>query len=808
MGGVFLCILFLFYLFSTLHADLIASSQITNCVLDGSSEDTILNCQKKFVVSLSVDNGQNKTEAVQFTISSATDGNTTLQFVNPWTITLSKSPVAIYYPISYLQTVNADPSEAVIYTRDWIVVSSCQSGAYSDNPTCGWYKDSNGNNIPDSQGFCCSCNLAEYLGISDDQTRAGLTCSFFSGSSSSAHCLRFDDNGWYDIFQIANAQDMYTIDIDISQGGGTNTTVTLSPSTTISSSSSVIARLLGDFSPFQQLPVYSTKYLAVPSSGNPRETDGMDTWMMIDTDLFDLSGTVCNKIGVSFAGFNSEASHCKLLVNSCLGYQIEDYYQSDLQLQKANRIGNYFLSFFGGLYYAETYTSSLTNRFLAFDLTGLQSSVITLTFSADDIRFVTNESPGQIVSAYVEEFEALSKDGRMHVVVVNNGTINAQYEITVTQCSTGIATIQAQEPTLVPRKQTEFIFNIQSENALQKSYQCKVSLLDSQAVLLDYRIVYFNTSATNFQTTAQGGDTSGDSGDDLKSDKHSSCSQACSAFYDIICFLSHKCWKNVFSFLGTIIGIAAGLFILYKLKQHFGMCGLCSKICCGCCGSSSNDKKKKKKKKAKKEKLKREKSVKMKKMKKEKSTKHREETRGKPSDYEKTRGNSSDYSSDSSYTYSSGSEGSYSSYTSGSDYDSSSSEYELEEGRRRRGAMGLSSSEMSLSAQRHTPVYLCFSGAKNTPLYKPGAQFCLIGEIEKTKNNFEFNLEAYPSQTKYLQVSTQRYARLQTPRPIDVELFRMPLNDGQVRKSLTTNPPAMYTCINKPYATKKAKNKK
>jgi hypothetical protein len=86
-------------------------------------------------------------------------------------------------------------------------------------------------------------------------TRADLTCSFFSGSSSSAHCLRFDENAWYwegerrrnggerrgeggrgrqrgennkityiryDIYQIASSQDMYTIDIYIDKGDQTN----------------------------------------------------------------------------------------------------------------------------------------------------------------------------------------------------------------------------------------------------------------------------------------------------------------------------------------------------------------------------------------------------------------------------------------------------------------------------------------------------------------------------------------------------------------------------------------------------------
>ncbi len=51
------------------------------------------------------------------------------------------------------------------------------------------------------QGFCCSCDLSEVLWLSNEQTRAGLTCSLFAFGvdASSAHCLRFDPL-WYDVF--------------------------------------------------------------------------------------------------------------------------------------------------------------------------------------------------------------------------------------------------------------------------------------------------------------------------------------------------------------------------------------------------------------------------------------------------------------------------------------------------------------------------------------------------------------------------------------------------------------------------------
>ena len=60
----------------------------------------------------------------------------------------------------------------------------------------------------DSEGFCCSCTLAEFLentftGATGDETRANLDCSlfsnpFFSGVAGSASCLRYDPL-WYHV---------------------------------------------------------------------------------------------------------------------------------------------------------------------------------------------------------------------------------------------------------------------------------------------------------------------------------------------------------------------------------------------------------------------------------------------------------------------------------------------------------------------------------------------------------------------------------------------------------------------------------
>lgn len=49
------------------------------------------------------------------------------------TVHVTKSPVALLYPVTYLKTVNYLPLEKVQHA------DNCKDGDFEDNPTCGWY---------------------------------------------------------------------------------------------------------------------------------------------------------------------------------------------------------------------------------------------------------------------------------------------------------------------------------------------------------------------------------------------------------------------------------------------------------------------------------------------------------------------------------------------------------------------------------------------------------------------------------------------------------------------------------------------
>jgi hypothetical protein len=92
-------------------------------------------------------------------------------------------------------------------------------------------------------------------------------------------------------------------------------------------------------------------------------------------------------------------------------------------------------------------------RYLSFALDQIRATVTTLTLNADDIIYTINRSvilvparprsrsnststsyyhhrsPGRIVAANITGFEGLATQGELDVVVMNNGTIQADYTV-------------------------------------------------------------------------------------------------------------------------------------------------------------------------------------------------------------------------------------------------------------------------------------------------------------------------------------------------------------------------------------------
>jgi hypothetical protein len=81
-------------------------------------------------------------------------------------------------------------------------------------------------------------------------------------------------------------------------------------------------------------------------------------------------------------------------------------------------------------------------------------------------------SSGIIEKAFVLEFEAQSKNGKMRVQITNTGTILADYSVTVTECSEGIKPIIAKRTSMAPAESKELEFGVYSQYELEAENQC------------------------------------------------------------------------------------------------------------------------------------------------------------------------------------------------------------------------------------------------------------------------------------------------------------------------------------------------
>ncbi|GJQ08673.1 hypothetical protein GpartN1_g464.t1 [Galdieria partita] len=588
------------------RATLTSAGEIQSCTNNGSSS---LHCDKKWVVTFAIANGQqgvDSTVAKVFgsnqsePLTDPSDPNKAYLFNYTLHITLSKSKIAIEYPLVYLQDFNNQPYEIVYEANSngplEEYTNPCVDSWGSSNPTCGYaYNPPNeidiANRIYNSQGFCCQCGVSDYLA---EGTREGLSCNLLGSlfqiePSQAAHCLRFDPL-WYSGFKVGTYELYYWVTVNISRCP-LNTTVVnnsicsletfeVGPTSPLAYSDKYGIQIqdIGDFSPWQGTPTYSNKLLMKPdycqdsqwwclnrTADIPSE---IAKWMLVDTDQVTLSGDECNKVGVSYSAFQDESSRCLRAVNSCLGNQLEDFYKSDLKALKEGTSGNYFVQFFGDF---DGNDVSGANPKMRFWTDRIQSSNILLEFAAASLFHVVDVSEGKIVDAKVNLVEAYSKDGKMTITIQNTGKVEAAYEVTAS-CPNNILPILAQQVYIQPNQTKNITFQVDVEDTHGGNFICNISLQNSIGQSISSYKVRIDSAGINVSTGPQAGQPSGSDGTTSSNyGSSSACQKSCGSFFNIICFFEHSCWLNILYVILVVIGLLVGGCIGIKLFMHFGL---------------------------------------------------------------------------------------------------------------------------------------------------------------------------------------------------------------------------------------------
>lgn len=472
---------------------------------------TSLSCSQKIVVTVDLENNRlYETEQLNFGVSCvnsptdqcpcpcnyATDANCQCRDLRQ-NISVAATKTAVYasYPLTYFRHFNGRPYEEIV------VGSSCRDGENDAGATCGFAK-LGGQDIPHSQGFCCSCPLFNLGGASTSLTRGNLQCGLIS-TQKSAHCLRLDATWWHAGFMIGEYALDFKINLNITTttaaasaadanstaagnstlGGGNSTgssrteVLAITPAQPFQRDSGrrVSAKLLGDLEAYQQAPQLDGKYLMIPTPAGegPQESYSrrFNEWMVVDSSKVTTTGLECDKIGVDYAVFrNSQPNGCGTPQGSCLRNQIYDLYFQDLARIDSGREPLYFVGRYGGgtdnvqqMRAAEMPSGSLQLS-LNLPIAAIKTSLLTLTVAADDVALVVNRCPAEIISIEVctydgkicGGFEAMAARGYLRVEVRNSGYVSSDYTITVNKCTAGVRPMQAQRSGIAPHPPWSF----------------------------------------------------------------------------------------------------------------------------------------------------------------------------------------------------------------------------------------------------------------------------------------------------------------------------------------------------------------
>jgi hypothetical protein len=512
---------------------IIAASKIVKCQRTGTEPLGIDGgaCAKKMVVAITVASGDvHGTEQVEALIETADDvsaaGEPTEKLGEPYLVTLTKRRPVAHYPIKYIQSVNNNPYELHMKQNyDTILGGHLKflSNGHCDGSSCGYAVDGEGVRIVDSEGICCSCKFTEQLfgkatSASKGSRGDDLNCKLFSSGQASAHCLRQDDL-WYNVFSIGDPQVHSRVNVDVMQRLLPNGTrpgclrpYAEDPAAAVfrnermwvgserrhaqSDDGSVLATFIGDFAPPQAPKVLSGYYLMVPEIRGMTTTAaglhpqivshgiGPKSWMLVEKEQFGLDGTQCNKIGVGYTAFRHQAAICNQQFDSCLNNQPQDFW---------DRGDDYRLSSFGTFEMAHDETTN--TRSISYTVEQVQDTLVTLSMTADGVRFIENFSPGRIILARINNFVALDGPGELAIKVENTGCIAAKFSIFV-GCNRDILPLSTRESSIAANDFWEVSSPVHATNTLGGNYWCQVTLLGATGTVLDTSNVTFTTNAT------------------------------------------------------------------------------------------------------------------------------------------------------------------------------------------------------------------------------------------------------------------------------------------------------------------------
>jgi hypothetical protein len=484
----------------------ITTAEITDCT-DG---ERGFSCKegKKTLITLAVSYGLEHDIEVTTVSYFDADGEPvaaaeTLEF------TISKSMPVESYPLRHFHTVAYFPYEEVIKVPDTLGCIDC---ADSCSPTAGWtYQDAN--QIPYSQGFCISKLLDPFYNDCFWRGEKTLgTKATWDNPFSTAHALRMGEL-YYHGYEIGKRVRDFEISITLKQGDA-NQELWLTPNNPVTSTNvinegvpqypdpafHVVAELVGDMKDYKAAPDLSNYILYIPAGPNthPYVQNYWENMLLVPREEVSKDDTELDKVGVSYYAFRKLIGSGNARVTQAgdgLHNQLYHKHGKDLQtlIKNPDAETEYLISGKKIFKNSMEFKAGM-NKVLEHKIPYISYSEISLMLYSLGIAVVTSESMGIIVEAHVEDFDSMSEDGVLVVLIQNEGSRKANYIVTVTDVNQNIlGAIPAQARSLEEDEQERLYFDISTLKNLDTSNEVLVSIKSPKCNVYDSVVVKFDT---------------------------------------------------------------------------------------------------------------------------------------------------------------------------------------------------------------------------------------------------------------------------------------------------------------------------
>lgn len=302
-----------------------------------------------------------------------------------------------------------------------------------------------------------------------------------------------EDPLFYDGYEIGEYSANFEVEVELGVGGNSEQII-LSPSQRIGSQAigttfSLTAELIGDYVQYGSPLELDNYILYIPSypTTHAYVQNYPENMMLLPREEVTKDGSECNKVGVS------PRSDAICLV----GASLYDRHQQDLmQLAVNQSLDTTYLVKYMRRFSGMNFQSSQMPKALVYKVREIVHSTVSLTMDDSEISSIVQESQGAIWSATVETFESLTGDGVLEVLIRNNGPYEADYVVSVNDCSSEVSPIPAQARSTPPiRFRVEVLFfDIHVEQDIDTTHQCTVTLSSPTGRIYDTYDVVFDSN--------------------------------------------------------------------------------------------------------------------------------------------------------------------------------------------------------------------------------------------------------------------------------------------------------------------------